>query len=120
MKATFTNGEQSTVLERGALYATTQTANDARLSVMGGNFLYPIGKYSDFANYVAKAMELAQTTDPSALMQPANIAMAVGYSFNNDLATFGANNDRKMLEVIAPDGMGTEITAIVEVMPKSK
>ena len=120
MKATFTNGEQSTVLDRGALYATTQTANDARLSVMGGNFLYPIGKYSDFANYVAKAMELAQTTDPSALMQPANIAMAVGYSFNNDLATFGANNDRKMLEVIAPDGMGKEITAIVEVMPKSK
>ena len=61
MKATFTNGEQSTVLDRGALYATTQTANDARLGVMGGNFLYPIGKYSDFANYAQKAMELAPT-----------------------------------------------------------
>ncbi|MBR2372338.1 MAG: hypothetical protein IKA90_05675, partial [Clostridia bacterium] len=117
MKVTFVDGENQTVLDRGALYATTQTANDARLGVMGGNFLYPIGKYSDFENYVSMAMTMPGVSSPADLMNPQYIAMAVGYSFNNDLATFGANNDRKMLEVIAPDGMGKEITAIVEVMP---
>jgi len=116
MKATFVNGEQKTVLDRGALYATTQTANDARLGVMGGNFLYPIGKYSDFSNYVSMAMTMPGISSPADLTKPQFISMAVGYSFTNDFATFGTNNDRKMLEVIAPDGTGKEITAIVEVM----
>ena len=64
--------------------------------------------------------QLAGSTSADVLMQPANIAAAVSYSFNNDLATFGKGSDkenRKMLEVIAPALGGTEITAIVEVMP---
>lgn len=117
MKVTFVDDEKQTVLDRGALYATTQTANDARLGAMGGNFLYPIGKYSDFNNYVSMAMTMPGVSSPADLAKPQFIAMAVGYSFANDIATFGTNNDRKMLEVIAPDGTGKEITAIVEVMP---
>lgn len=120
MSVVFMDGQTEVArLERGAQYTTTQTANDARLSVMDGKFLYPIGKYSDFANYLAMAMQVSGTNDPGQLMQPTNIALAVNYSFSNNLANFGKNKDRKMLEVISPAGSGEEITAIVEVMPVS-
>ena len=116
MKVVFTDGNTAvTTLDRGALYTQTQSATDGRLQLMGSNFMYPIGKYSAWTEFIAMAYSKYGVTSPA----DPGIMQAIAHSFANDLATFGENKDRKLLEVLAGTG-GEEITAIVEVMPKNK